>query len=281
MKAKELFNKLDTDFIKPNMEDMWVEMMQPIGEFLTENFKQRAMGLVCDHTEEIEQVFTAVFANDKVIRAVLDKGVKNALLFVHHPMDWRLDKAPDIFKNMEPELIKKLKENKISVYCLHVPLDDFGEFSTSGMLAKALDLKPFDTFAPYHGAMAGLFCKTECKTLTELKDKFESAVGHKVRVYPYGDEELNGKVAVIAGGGLTEDTDAIVKSGANVFVSGITNCNDYSKDAHELLKVNKVSVIGGTHYSTEKFSMIAMCDYFKKLGLKAEFVKDDPLMVDI
>ncbi|MEM0372684.1 MAG: hypothetical protein QXO69_02485 [archaeon] len=34
-------------------------------------------------------------------------------------------------------------------------------------------------------------------------------------------------------------------------------------------------MIGATHYSTEKFSMIKMTEYFKKLGLKSEFVEDE------
>ena len=64
----------------------------------------------------------------------------------------------------------------------------------------------------------------------------------------------------------------------NVFVSGITVKNDYSKAAHEFAQAHKINILGGTHYSTEKFACIAMMDYFKKLGLPAKFIADEPVV---
>ncbi|MBS1267239.1 MAG: GTP cyclohydrolase 1 type 2 [Candidatus Woesearchaeota archaeon] len=281
MKAKQLYGKLEKDFIKPEMADVWIERMKPISKFLTKSFREREIGLVCDNTDNIEKVYTAVFASEKVMKELLEKNVKNALLFVHHPMGWQLDKAPDIFKNMDLNLLEKFKENNISIYCLHVPLDNVGEYGTPLTFANALDLKPVKEFAPYHGSMSGLFCSTDCSTLTELGKKFKKAVGHVVKVYDYGDKKINGKVALIPGGGFTEESDAIAQYGADVFVVGVTALTDYSKQAHEFFKKNRINLIGGTHYSTEKFSMIKMCEYFEKLGLKAEFVEDKPMMADL
>jgi putative NIF3 family GTP cyclohydrolase 1 type 2 len=67
----------------------------------------------------------------------------------------------------------------------------------------------------------------------------------------------------------------------NVLVTGLTKLNDYSKQAHDFAKKNKINILGGTHYSTEKFACIAMVDYFKKLGLKAEFLDGKPGMADL
>ena len=36
-----------------------------------------------------------------------------------------------------------------------------------------------------------------------------------------------------------------------------------------------------THYSTEKFACIALCDYFEELGLNCEFIEDNPVLEDI
>jgi len=53
------------------------------------------------------------------------------------------------------------------------------------------------------------------------------------------------------------------------------------RKAHEFAEKHKVNLLGGTHYSTEKFACIAMIDYFKKIGLSAEFIKDEPVMEDM
>ena len=42
-----------------------------------------------------------------------------------------------------------------------------------------------------------------------------------------------------------------------------------------------INVLGGTHYSTEKFACISMVDYFKKIGLSSNFIEDKPVMKDM
>jgi putative NIF3 family GTP cyclohydrolase 1 type 2 len=73
----------------------------------------------------------------------------------------------------------------------------------------------------------------------------------------------------------------IVERKINIFVTGVTALNNYSREAHEFAKENKINIIGATHYSTEKFACIAMCDYFKKRGLPCEFIEDKPILEDM
>jgi hypothetical protein len=41
-------------------------------------------------------------------------------------------------------------------------------------------------------------------------------------------------------------------------------------------------LLGGTHYSTEKFACQAMCDYFGKIGIiSTEFILDTPMLEDL
>jgi len=257
--------------------------MGEINEYLTDNFKQRSMGLVCDFAQEINHVYTAVFPSDKVMQEILDKGTRNAMLFVHHPSIWDIRKAPNVFYQMNPMLLSQFKERNISIYNLHVPLDNFSEYSTSKTLADALGITNLKPCSPYEGGLAGVIGKTNCKTISELQEVFEKAVGHSIKVYHYGDEEINnGKVVVVAGGGnevdyLKEAFDEDVK----VIVTGISIRNARSEKDHQYEEEKKVNVLGGTHYSTETFACISMCDYFKKLGISSEFVKDVPIMEDM
>jgi len=283
MKAAEVYANLEKDFIKPALSDDWAAHMQGISDFLSDNFRQRSMGVVCDFTDSISHVYTAVFPSDLVMQTILDDDVKNALLFVHHPAIWDIRTAPKVFQPMNRQLLEQFRERKIAIYNLHVPLDDYGEYATSVTLAKALDITPEQPFGLYFGALAGVFGKTKMKTVEELRKKFEEVIGHKTSLYQYGAPEIaNEKVALIAGGGNDEEMlEEVVQQGINTFVTGITALNDHSRKAHDYAKKHKLNILGGTHYSTETFACIAMVDYFKKLGLSAEYVADIPVMEDL
>lgn len=283
MEAKKLYNHLENDFIKPDMSDDWARYMEEIQDYLSENFKKRSMGLVCDNSKLINKVYTAVFPTNEVMKKILAEGAEDALLFVHHPSIWDITKAPKVFSQMDKKLLKKFQEKRISIYNLHVPLDNFGKYSTSNTLAEALGISELQGFAPYFGAMCGSFGKTKNKTVNELSKEFEKAVGHKTSLYQYGNKTIkNQRVALIAGGGNDiEYLQQIADKGINTFVTGITAKNSHSQKAHDFAKENKINVLGGTHYSTEMFACIAMCDYFKKLGIESEFIPGKPGLEDM
>jgi len=83
MLAKELYARLDSDFIKPEITDDWYRYMTELEPFICDNFKKRDMGLVCDFTETIDRVYTAVFPSEKVLHKVLENAGK-AMLFLYH-----------------------------------------------------------------------------------------------------------------------------------------------------------------------------------------------------
>lgn len=283
MEAEKLYNQLEKDFITPEMSDDWAPHMEEIQDFLSENYKKRSMGLVCDNSKLINKVYTAVFPTKEVMEKILKDGAEDALLFVHHPSIWDIRNAPKVFSQMDRELLKKFKEKRISIYNLHVPLDSYGKYSTSKTLADALWIKTEKAFAPYFGGLCGIIGKTQAKTVAELSHEFEKAVGHKVSLYQYGNKTIkNQRIAVIAGGGNDlEFLQQIADEGVNTFVTGITIQNSHSQKAHDFAKEHKINVLGGTHYSTEKFACIAMCNYFSDLGLQSKFVDDEPVLEDM
>ena len=283
MEAAPIYQRLEDDFITPEMSDDWARHMPFIADFLCDNFKSRSMGLVCDFTAEICHVYTAVFPSSTVMQQVLDEEEQEVMLFVHHASTWDIRRAPEVFQQMNRNLIQQFKRKKISIYCLHVPLDNWGEHSTSSTLAKALGIAPTKPFAPYFGSMAGVFGNTDCLSVQNLKLRFQEAVDHDVSLYNYGDIEIkDGAVAVIAGGGNTVDMlKEISDANVNTLITGIAVKNERSKEAHEYAEKNKLNILGGTHYSTEKFACISMTRYFSELGLPTKFITDEPVMEDI
>ena len=83
MEAKELYARLEKDFIKPGLSDDWAERIKGIEDFVSDNFKKRSMGLVCDNSKKINKVYTAVFPTEDVMKRVLAEGAEDAMLFVH------------------------------------------------------------------------------------------------------------------------------------------------------------------------------------------------------
>jgi putative NIF3 family GTP cyclohydrolase 1 type 2 len=283
VKAVELYAQLEKDFITPALSDDWFKYMEPIADFICDNYKKRSMGLVCDNAKEIRKVYTAVFPSDAVMQNVLDKGEGDIMLFLHHPSNWDIAKAPPVFHLMNRDLLDKFKEQRIAIYNLHVPLDNFSEYSTSATLAKALELIDLKPFYEYYGSLAVVYGKTTFKTVPEIRERFAAVLGHRTGLYLYGSHDImNGIVAVAAGGGNIADLHEILaKDGVNLLVTGVTVDAPFTHKAHEVAKEKRINILGGTHYSTEKPACQAMCGYFKKLGLPAEFIEGTPGFEDL
>jgi putative NIF3 family GTP cyclohydrolase 1 type 2 len=282
MRAIDLYNQLEMDFITGDLTDTWAKYMVELEKYLSPNFKERSMGLVCDFTNEINKVYSAVFPTKEVLQRIIDDGVTDAMLFMHHPSIWDIRREKPFYQ-MDKELLEKFRENRISIYILHVPLDNFGEYSTSKTLADALDIEIEKPFKKYCGALSGVIGKTKCKSIEELQNKFSKVMGHNTSVYLYGDSNIaDGRVAIVAGGGNNTGTVLeMLENKVNVLITGISVNNKDFSGVHELEQKNHINVLGGTHYSTEKFACKKMCSYFEKLGLTSIFIEGQPVYEDM
>ena len=292
MKAQELYEKLDRDFIKEGISDYnWAARMPELAGYLHDGFKQSGMGLMLDFAEVIEKVYTTVFLSDKVLEYVLAEGLSNAMIFSHHPTNWDIEGHGGNYAATEA-YIRQLKERNIAVYVLHHPLDNFGPYATCRTLAEAIGLQIQKPGFLYGGALCGVFGTVACNTIGDLRKQFARAVGHEVSLYAYGhsddghsDEkaDISGQtIAVVPGGGNEPFVlEEVIREGVTILLTGTTLLNDHSAESHKMEQEKGITLLGGTHYSTEKFAPMAMCGYFGDLGLPAEFVEDEPKMYDI
>jgi len=286
MKATKLVAQLDKDFIFLQMHDDFAQYIPNLHPYMTESFKQSSMGLVCDFTDEINMIYTAVFPSDRVMEQVFAEKPHNAMLFLHHPSCWELREDKLFWYQMSEKWVKQCQQHGVSIYAIHVPLDNFSEYSTSKTLADALGLEIIEPFLEYGGGFAGVIGKTTHNTVQTLSDAFSLAVGHATKLYAYGNAEIAGeKVAVIAGGGSDHAfLHTVAEKGVNTLVTGITvelDTHIKTAVAHQYAREQGINILGGTHYSTEKFACQRMCDYFAKLGLVARFMEDKSTMKDM
>jgi putative NIF3 family GTP cyclohydrolase 1 type 2 len=283
MRATELYNHLEKDLIFPELTDDWARYMSELDDYLCSSFKERSMGLVCDFAEEINKVYSAVFPTEEIMKKIIEDGAADAMLFLHHPSIWDIRRAPKSFYQMDKILLEKFRENRISIYNLHVPLDNFSEYSTSKTLANVLDLEIEKSFAEYRGGLCGVIGKTKCNDVEELNNKFSQVLGHETRLYLYGENKIkDGRIAIVAGGGNNKDTiSEMLENDVKVLITGISVNNEHSSETHRLEQENCINVLGGTHYSTERFACQRMCEYFEKLGLPSVFIEGEPILEDM
>ena len=255
--------------------------MNELKDYIFSEFKKTNMGLMFDFNDKIKKVYTATFPSEKVLNELLNLNESNIMLFTHHASQWNSNlEIP--FKNISVEKAKSLEERNISIYVIHVPLDNFSEYSTGTSFVKKLNFKILKPFANYRGAKAGVICKTKIKNINKLNEKVQKTVGHRSKLYKYGSSQIiDNKVAIIAGGGNDiKFLKEINELDISTFITGVTN-KILTKKAHEYAKEQKINIIGATHYSTEKFACINIVQYFKELGLKSEFIKDRPVLNDL
>lgn len=274
MNAYELYNIIDEDFELNSCTDSW-EMK--FSEYVTDNFKIKSMGLVLDNTNTINKVYTAVFPTYDILDMILNSGHKDVLLFTHHPKIWDITKIP-AFIDISEEYLKRLKENKISMYTLHTPLDKNGPYSTAVNLANRLNIKIDEEFCEDEGVKIGVIGTTDLHQVDQLNEKVANTVGHNVKLFIYGDNIIKeSKVAIIAGGGNISDIlPELHDKGINTFITGVTRIEEkfepsviFHKKASEL----GINVVGATHYSTEKYACMEVVRYFKNLGIEAVFLE--------
>jgi len=284
MIAADLYKKLDEEFeIDKVNEGEWNSF--DLGDFVTESFRTTWKGLVLDNSTEIKKVVTAVFPSEQVLDHIIASEAEDLLIFTHHPMIWDTSLEGLPFRNMPFKYLEVLKEKRISLYTIHVPLDRNGPYSTTASLARALDIKIEKEFFDYFGEKVGVIGKTECTSIFELSAKVKETVGHLLKIWAYGPSQIdNGKVALVAGGGNEPAViEELAETDVRTYITGVTKqYPDYEPSLifHELCSKYKINVIAATHYSTEKFACIAIQKFFEDLGLPSEFLEDEPSFED-
>lgn len=241
------------------------------------------IGLQEEHTKDIRMVFTAAFAGDEVFKKLEQEGAENCLLFTHHPAQQRenLSMPAPVVSGYAKKVMEK---QRITLFSYHIPLDRNGEYSPGNSLAKQIGAVPYEEFYLQNQVRMGVFCKTEIQTVNELMNVLSKALGHSGKCYGYGDKNLkDGKIAIMAGGAKnTEIYRDMSEKGINTFLTGVTNPSvPWVQAIHEQAQKNKINLIGGTHYSTEKFALIEIIRFFEKMGLKARFLEETPKMEEL
>ena len=240
-------------------------------------------GLQFHNTDTVKKVYTATFASIPVLRSILDQNQPDALLYTHHPVPPKPDEDGN-YGIIPEDILCEMAEKRLSLFSYHIAMDCNGTFSPAKTLAEALGLETYAPFYPQNGGHIGVLCNTECDTLDALAERMEQTLGHRISKYAFGNSKLeNGRAAIMPGGARSlEIYPYLREQGINIFLTGVTNEQiSWVKATHVEAERNGVSILGGTHYSTEMFAPLAMERFFARFQLETVFVPDSPNLLDL
>jgi dinuclear metal center YbgI/SA1388 family protein len=181
------------------------------------------------------------------------------LLIVHHGIIWKGQKDT---ANITRRRIKFLKENKISLYAAHLPLDKSKKYGHNAYIFKLLNAKPKRTF----GSVGYLGDLDKPRSISAISKEIERKLKTHCDVWKFGKDKIR-RIAVVSGAGSSFIQDAI-KQKVDLFITGETFSWTYY-DAKE----GKLNVITAGHYKTETSGVVAIGGLLKeKFGLETIFI---------
>ena len=281
MRCDELVGLLDAYFGTREVRgDEWADLFELVypdpywREFAEPGYEGRWNGLLMRGADEVERAVTCVFPSDRVI-AMLEPGT---FLFSEHPIDYGDDPG---FLPLSRASFERMRSDGISFYNVHAPLDHHPEISPSRMCAAAMGVPVEEEYLPIAEGIPGgaAVIGPSTETLDDIAGRLQALLGSEVPVTIVRRREgtdAAGRVAVVGGGGADRQAlEAALERGCETYVTGGT----FTKWAEEFLALAESSgtaVVDGTHYGTEKPPQLAMVDWFRSLGLEAEFIPDGP-----
>jgi putative NIF3 family GTP cyclohydrolase 1 type 2 len=287
VRLEELVAELDAYFRVPDVRaDDWSRAFEQVydepywREYVVRGWEGCWNGLSVQGAEEVERAVTCVFPSDRIV-AGLEPGT---FLFSEHPLDFADEPG---FLPLSLETYEAMRENGISFYNVHAPLDMHPQVSPSRLCAQGVGLERLDEYFPICEGITGgaAIAGDSWLTVDGLADAFRSYLGPEIPVHVLTRARQEaGRVAVVAGGGAqVEILEASLERGCGTYVTGnaATNCRlafvqeqvgAFRQRADEV----GVSLVDATHYGMEKPPQQAMLGWFRGHGLKAEFVADGP-----
>lgn len=145
----------------------------------------------------------------------VDLAIKNKVdMMVTHHDAW------DFVFGMKEACVKKLEENGIGHYFVHLPLDD-AEFGTNETIANGLRPDFIERSHPYEGFDCGRICTfNEPVPFKTLIERMEGMMKELARSWAYSDKPIT-KVGIVCGGGEgTTLAKAAFDEGCDVYITG-------------------------------------------------------------
>lgn len=187
------------------IEYNWQEEFEP--DFV-KNFN--GLMLKAEGNPTVNKVWLLSFLNDYMIEDILKRASEGDMIFAHHPVQMECGDPREGkewgrgFLPIDPQIINKLKERKISVYTCHAPLDagSVSGLGTNEALIKRIGGRQIDQYMEYAHGYAARICEVPTQTVSGLMKKLD--IPNLDHIDIKGNQDLDRqvtRVAILPGGG--------------------------------------------------------------------------------
>lgn len=189
------------------------------------------------------------------------------LLITHHAAF-----AKDKKRYPEMRILKKrwLKENNLSVYSVHAPLDAHDKYGNNAIMMQMLSIDKYTDFGEIDGILWGKAGKLKKeKTIEEITKILGKKIPTKFKIFGYGKNKIS-KVAAVSGSSSACYIESI-REKIDLLIVGDTR---YSHGVN--IQDLKLNVISGGHYKTEILGVKSLMPLIKEtFKVNTIFIKND------
>ena len=204
MQLAELVAELDAYFRVPDVRgDDWSDAFEQVypdpywRDYVEPGWEGRWNGLSVRGGDDVRRAVTCVFPSDRIVAGL----APGTFLFSEHPLDFADEPG---FLPLSPASFERMREDGISFYNVHAPLDMHPEVSPSRLCARGVGLESLVEYFPIcEGIPGGAAVIGESGlTVDGLADALRSYLGPEILVHVLTRSRSEaGRVAMVAGGG--------------------------------------------------------------------------------
>lgn len=241
-------------------------LIQEFQTLVTDLFGKNKLELLQDESgftyqseKEIRRIGYATNLTLETVREAIKQEVD--LMITHHD-------AWEFVYGMKEQCLNLLRENQISHYFAHLPLDD-AVFGTGASLLEELGLTVVDQTHLHKGYYCGRIGEFQEEVdFTELVQRIESLLDEPVKVWKNHDRLIKRVCIVTGGGSMTADVKEAVDQQCDLYITG-----EKVLYTIQYAKIAEIDLIVGSHTFTEIFGVERLARKVKEAFSEVEIVQ--------
>lgn len=290
MRLNDLLAQLESSLNVTAYREVWLTLdalNADLHATASPELRERGNGLLLGGSNEVSEVYTAVFPTADVLDGMTARALPGSLLISHYPQPYE---GRTGFQALPAESVMAFQERGLSLYVLHAPLAYGERLSTGRALARRLGIAiegQLDTEVGTVGCYGPPRVDAAIRNafdFASLVYRVEQELGIKNSQVVRHGSALVARVAVVPGDGAdVAALQAAWQAGCTAFVTGMLNTeiNDpaaqqRSRDFMLAALQLDIDLIGASIYATCAPGLTLLATWCQSLGLPAAFIEGEP-----